>query len=260
MSTVVWDPNQYLHYRDERIRPFLELLARVHCDDPKEVVDLGCGPGNATVLLNERWPEAHVTGVDNSEEMMTQAVPFACAGKLDFERGDIHSWSPRPGLDVLFSNAAFQWVPGHMDRFADFVAGLATGGWFAFQVPDMSGAPSHVALYELAHSPRWGEQLRALARPLTVQPPEVYVQHLHRLGCQVDAWQTTYQQILPGDTPILDWVRGSSMRPFLSVLSPEERIEFQNDYSDAIAGLYVRDEAGTIYPFHRTFVVAQKMV
>ena len=145
-----WDPERYLVYADERGRPFVDLLARVGATDPGRVVDLGCGPGNLTVLLKERWPSADVSGVDSSPEMVR---PAASVEGIRVEQGDVRTGRPEGPVDVLFSNATYQWVPGHLDLLPDLVGQVAPGGWFAFQVPGNRDEPSHVLLRELAADP-----------------------------------------------------------------------------------------------------------
>lgn len=258
MSAVQWNPRQYLRYQDERSRPFFELLQRVDCPHAEEVVDLGCGPANATLALLERWPGARVLGVDNSPEMLAQAQSLASKGRLEFELADISNWSASRPLDVIVSNAAFQWVTGHLARFADFVQMLRPGGWFAFQVPNMAQAPSHKMLNELGASARWKDQLGAFVDSMAVNSASEYLECLQDCGCTVDAWETTYLQVLAGENAIVEWARGSSMRPFLTALSSEEAAQFEADYAARIASAYPQNAHGTLYAFQRLFVAAQK--
>ena len=258
MSAVEWSPLQYLRYQDERSRPFLELLNRVDCSSPDEVVDLGCGPGNATMMLRDRWPNAKVIGVDNSREMLAQAQPLALADKLEFQLDDVSTWSSDDLLDVIVSNAAFQWIPGHLARFKDFAEMLKPEGWFAFQVPNMAQEPSHVMLNELGTSSRWRDQLERFTHSMSVNTITEYIDTLQACGCAVDAWETTYMQVLPGDNAVLEWARGSSMRPFLTALGPEEATEFATAFGERVARAYPKNSHGTVYRFRRMFVVAQK--
>jgi trans-aconitate 2-methyltransferase len=149
-----WDPDRYLVYADERARPFVDLLARVGAESPDQVVDLGCGPGNLTALLAERWRGADVLGIDSSVEMVERARASGIDG-VRFEVGDVRAWRPAEPVDVLISNATLQWVPGHLDLLPGLVDQVATGGWFAFQVPGNHDEPSHVLLHELAADPRF---------------------------------------------------------------------------------------------------------
>lgn len=251
----MWDPGQYGRYADERSRPFRELVDRIDVRDPAEVVDLGCGDGALTATLTRRWPGASVLGVDSSEEMLDKAP---AGDRLRFRLGTIQDWRPDAPVDVLVSNAALQWVPDHLRELDRLVSLVRPGGWFAFQVPGNADAPSHTILAELRRSPRWRDLLGAGAGrfPDTADPP-VYLDRLARLGCAVDAWETTYAHVLPGPDPVLQWVRGTALRPVLARLSPAEAAEFEADYGAALRTAYPSAPYGTVLPFRRIFVVAQ---
>jgi trans-aconitate 2-methyltransferase len=258
MTTMQWDPTQYLTYGDHRLRPFVELMNRVLAKNPANIVDLGCGPGNATALLSERWPEASVVGVDNSEEMIADAKAREIPGRLRFALGDAYSVSSASQIDVLISNATFQWVPGHLQEFPRYVEMLAPDGWFAFQVPGMRLSPSHSLIYDLAGSPRWVDQLGPFIRQNEIESTEQYIETLTSRGCDVDAWETTYFQLLEGDDAVLEWTKGSSLRPFTSALSEADGAEFVAIVKEGLAKAYPQGSAGTIYPFRRVFVVAHR--
>jgi TatD DNase family protein len=195
-EAVSWDPDQYLRYGDERARPFAELIARVGAVDPRRVVDLGCGPGNATASLLQRWPNAMITGVDSSPAMIAEAGQRAIPGRLCFEAGDVRTWRTPEPVDVIVSNATFQWVPGHVALFPQLLDQLRPRGWFALQVPGNFGAPSHVLLREVGRSPRWRDRLGALLRDDAVCEPGEYQAALAGLGCETDVWETTYLHVL----------------------------------------------------------------
>jgi trans-aconitate 2-methyltransferase len=267
--TTTWDPAQYLRHAGHRARPFADLLARV-TDLPgtaPRIADLGCGPGNVTTVLADRWPTAHITGYDNSPEMLAQTDPYAGptagGGRLDFAHADATEWAPTQTYDLIVSNAALQWVPGHLDRFGDWVGALAPGGTFAFQVPDNIDAPLHALMRELAATARWKSRLgEVLRREDSVYAPGVYLDHLARLGCAADVWQTTYQHVLPGEDPVLDWVKGTGLRPALTALAddPEARDAFVTEYRDLLRAAYPTAEYGTVLPFRRLFAVARREV
>ena len=261
----MWDLQQYLAYADERARPFHDLLARVAAADPAVVVDLGCGDGSLTELLSRRWPSAAVLGLDSSSEMLAAAAGRRIPGRLEFRAGTIETWSPgrvgEPGqaVDVLVSNAALQWVPGHPDLLERFVAALAGDGWLAVQVPGNFGAPSHRILAELRASPRWRDRLgQGSDRAAAVLEPTGYLDRLTRLGCRVDVWETTYLHLLPGPDPVLNWVRGTALRPVLAALSAAEAAEFSREYGERLRAAYSAGPAGTVLPFRRIFAVAQR--
>ena len=258
MNTT-WDPSVYLRHADDRARPFHDLLARVGASAPDRVVDLGCGPGGLTRLLADGWPAAYVLGVDSSPEMIRRAQPYALAGRCEFVRADVRQWRSGAPVDVLVSNATLQWVPGHLELLAGWPAALRPGGWLAMQVPANFGAPSHALMREVAASPRFQSALAGVLRHAdAVETPETYVDVLARAGCTVDAWQTTYLHVLPGEDAVFDWVRGTGLRPVLDALPADEADEFMATYAARLRGAYPRTEQGTVFPFTRTFVVAQR--
>ena len=250
-----WDPERYLAYADERGRPFVDLLARVGAHRPRHVVDLGSGPGNLTALLADRWPDADVAGVDSSPEMVASARAAGVHG-VRFEVADLRDWRPERPVDVLVSNAALQWVPGHLDLLPALLASVAPGGWFAFQVPGNFGEPSHALLHELAADPRFAAHLQGVARPAS-HDPEAYLERLTDLGCAVDAWETTYLHLLPGEDPVFTWVSGTGARPVLQALPDPLRAEFESTYRRMLRRAYPPRPHGTVLPFRRVFVVAR---
>ena len=257
--SVVWDPAQYGRFGDERSRPFADLLARVQARDPRHVVDLGCGPGTLTRGLLDRWPGSRIVGIDSSREMIAEAERVAVPGRLDFGLGDLREWEPEQPVDVLVSNATLQWVPGHLDLLPRLVDALAPGGELAFQVPGNFTAPSHTLLAELRTSPRWRDRVgEGAARGAAVHEPADYLDRLAPLGCRVDAWETTYLHVLPGEDAVLEWVKGTALRPVLSILHSDESAEFLAAYAAGLRTAYPRQPYGTVLPFRRIFVVAQK--
>ncbi|MEU2333922.1 trans-aconitate 2-methyltransferase [Streptomyces sp. NPDC013172] len=272
MTNPAWDPAQYLRHAGHRARPFTDLLARVpglpgtSTTGRPRIADLGCGPGNMTALLAERWPTAHITGYDNSPDMLDKALveyegPTAGGGRLDFRHADVRTWTPETPYDLIVSNATLQWVPGHPDRFADWTAALAPGGTFAFQVPGNFAAPSHRLMRDLADSARWrGRLAETLRHEDAVLAPEAYLERLTALGCAADVWETTYIHLLTGEDPVLDWVKGTGLRPVLTALAddPEARDAFLADYRSALREAYPVGPHGTPFPFRRIFAVARK--
>jgi trans-aconitate 2-methyltransferase len=223
-------------------------------------VDLGCGPGNLTATLAERWPGADVVGVDSSAEMLGKAAAVAEGiPSLRFELMDISDWMPSAEADVVVSNAALQWVPGHQDMMRKWLAVLRPGAWFAMQVPGNFNAPSHALMRGLAGSSRWESKLRGVLRGgESVGEPAEYLRILLDAGFTADAWETTYQQVLPGPDPVLEWVRGTALRPVLAVLSPEDGAAFEAEYAAALREAYPPTAHGTVFPFRRLFTVGRK--
>ncbi|OKK17575.1 trans-aconitate methyltransferase [Streptomyces sp. CB00455] len=257
-TSPVWNPEQYGKYADERGRPFADLLARVRAEEPSVVVDLGCGPGNLTATLRDRWPTAAVHGVDSSPEMIDAARPLA-TDRLTFEVGDLRAWAAPPeSVDVIVSNATLQWVPEQLDLLPGFVRALRPGGWLALQIPGNGDAPSHAILRELAgaepYAPYAGE---AAPRP-DVPGPAQYVAALSAEGCSLDAWESTYSHLLPGENAVLEWVKGTGARPVLQSLPDGLRERFEVEYGARLAVAYPRRSFGTLLPFRRVFAVARK--
>lgn len=257
--TVVWDPAKYLQFANERGRPFVDLLARVGATEPAYVVDLGCGPGNLTATLLDRWPNAYVQGVDSSAEMITTALPLSQPGRLEFAVGDLRAWTPPRPVDVLVSNATLQWVPGHLGLLARLLSAVRPGGSFAFQVPGNAGERTHTAITELLDLPRWQDQLDGgeLARPSS-EEPTTYLETLLALGARADVWETTYLQVLTGPDAVVRWMSGTGLRPVLGALEAREREEFLAAYRELVAATYPERAVGTVLSYRRIFAVAQR--
>jgi trans-aconitate 2-methyltransferase len=250
-----WDPERYLRYADERGRPFVELLARVRAEAPATVTDLGCGPGNLTTLLADRWPDATVTGVDASAEMIAEARTLETS--VRFETADLRAWlrTAEP-VDVLISNATLQWVPGHLDLLPALVEHVRPGGWLAFQVPGNFGEPSHVLRRELAAEPPYAEHTAGVAAP-DARDAATYLRALAGLGCTVDAWETTYLHVLHGQDPVFTWISGTGARPTLQALPDDLRPAFEDELKRRLRQAYPDDGLGVVMPFRRVFVAAE---
>jgi trans-aconitate 2-methyltransferase len=254
--THTWDAQAYLSFEDERSRPFGDLMSRVTVATPGLVVDLGCGAGNLTERLARRWPSATVIGVDSSAEMIAAAVRFA-SSRVVFQHDDVRRWRPDRPVDVLVSNATLQWVPNHVELFADWMEQVSPGGQMAIQVPGNFDEPSHRLLHELAADPRYAEHTRDVARP-SAFGAEVYLAEFARLGCTVDAWEATYLHVLQGPDPVLRWISGTGARPILTALPPRLRNEFEEQYASALRQAYPQQPIGTVLPFRRVFAVATR--
>lgn len=255
-----WDPAKYVQFGDYRDRPYFDLTARIHADSPGQVIDLGCGPGNLTATLAERWPLARVTGLDSSAEMLAQAAGHAeRLPNLSFGEADIAGWMPAADTDVVVTNAALQWVPGHRVMLARWLAALRPGAWFALQVPGNFNSPSHTLMRGLAESAAWAGRLAGVLRhDDVVGEPDDYLAIMLDAGCDADAWETTYFQLLPGADPVLEWVRGTGLRPVLAALSAADARAFEAEYSALLAEAYPAGPHGTVFPFRRIFAVARK--
>jgi trans-aconitate 2-methyltransferase len=262
-----WNPEQYEKFSDHRRRPFVDLTARVAANSPEIVVDLGCGSGALTLELSGRWPRARVIGIDSSPEMLDRARGNDSVERVEWVCSDVESWDPaRLGapIDVIIANSLLQWVPSHLRLIPGWITALAPDGWFAMQVPGNFNAPSHTLLREVAtKSPRAAELLPCLGRGEAVSEPAVYLFLLAGLGCDVDTWETTYQQVLdPGalrSEPVLEWTKGTALLPVFEVLTDEgERADFVAAYGKALLQAYPRQRFGTVFPFRRIFAVAHE--
>ena len=262
---TAWDPERYLTYSDERGRPFGDLLRRVDADQPKNVVDLGCGPGNLTALAAARWPSAKVVGLDSSAPMIDKAR--ASIAGVDFAVTDLRDWaeSAVPGsVDVLLSNATLQWVPGHLDLLPTLAGAVSEGGGFAFQVPGNFDEPSHTLRAELAAEEPYAAHTKHLEAPGSHGPADYY-DVLVGEGFEVDAWETTYLHVLTGEDPVFTWISGTSLRPTAAALEKAGLFEpFAEELRNRLARAYpVRDDSVgnsfVLLPFRRVFVVARRL-
>jgi trans-aconitate 2-methyltransferase len=248
-----WDENQYLKFADERTRPARELLARVPLASAQHVLDLGCGPGNSTALLRQRYPDARLTGVDSSAEMLARARQED--SKIEWIQVDASHFAPHAALDLSFSNAALQWLPDHERLVPKLLAQVRPGGVLAFQVPCNFAEPSHRLMRELAGP--WADRVAALGRARPVREAAAYYDLLAPHAQSVDIWQTRYEHVLADAPAIVEWVKGTGLRPFLEALSVAERPHYLDAYTQAIAAAYpARADGKRLFSFPRLFVVA----
>ncbi len=245
-------------FGEHRDRPFFDLTAQVEAAAPRVVVDLGCGPGNLTVTLANRWPQAQVLGIDASPDMIERAQAAHDSPNVRFECADVRSWNAS-GADVVVSNAMLQWVPDHQELLRGWLDQLAPGAWLAFQVPGNFDSPSHALMRDLASASRWRSKLgSALRHTDAVEDPGGYLQLMLDAGYHTNVWETTYLQLLQGENPVLDWVRGTGLRPVLELLDPSEVREFEDEYGAALQEAYPAGPHGTVFPFRRIFCVGRK--
>lgn len=252
-----WDPAQYGKFAHQRDRAFIDLVGRVGAQAPRRVVDLGCGSGALTALLAQRWPTASVEGIDSSPEMISRTAPDR---GIAFHVADIESWRPPADTDVIVSNAALQWVPTHVRLLRSWAAAMPAGGWLAWQVPGNFDQPSHLLLRGLAASSRWAGVVGGVLRESDpVCAPDAYAQLLLDAGFTADVWETTYLHVLAGPDPVLEWTRGTALRPVLGALrSDAERAEFEAAYAALLREAYPASEHGTLFGFRRIFCVGSK--
>lgn len=261
MAGTQWNPSQYLKFSDHRLRPALELLSRAPVIDPQVIYDLGCGPGNITRLIADQFPAATVYGVDNSPDMLAKAAAESSA--IHWIEGDIETWSPSQPVDFIYSNATLHWVPGHAQLFPRLVRSLKPGGCLAVQMPLSWGLPSHRLMREtLTNGGPNGaslgsEDLRAAVARKWVEEGEYYYDLLVDITASLDIWSAEYIQVLAGDDPVLEWVKGTGLRPILNGLADAERELFLAEYKQRLRAAYpTRQNGKTLYPFQRLFIIA----
>jgi trans-aconitate 2-methyltransferase len=253
-----WNPQLYRRFEQERTRPARDLLAHVGLAQARRVYDLGCGPGNSTELLAARWPDAEVTGTDNSEAMLASArerLP-----RLRFELSDIATWRPAEGADLVYANAALQWVADHETLFPRLLATLAPGGVLAVQMPDNLDQASHLAMREVAALPAYAASTGDAAGVRSrILPPGGYYDLLAEGSSSVDIWRTTYHHPMASPKAIVDWLRGTGLRPFLDRLDDTLQAGFLQEYEARIAAAYpARSDGQHLLSFPRLFIVARK--
>lgn len=251
-----WSPSTYLRFEDERTRPARDLLAQVPRQEVGTFVDVGCGPGNSTELLVERWPDAAAIGIDTSPAMLDEARRRLPG--VRFELADAADWTPDPDADLVFANAVYQWTPDHLAHFPKVLAALRPGAVLAVQMPDNLAEPTHVLMQEVADSGPWAAKLASAARaPLA--PAATYYAALAPCAARLDIWRTAYHHALADAAAIVDWVRATGLRPFLDPLDAEERARFLALYTARIAAAYPPAPDGKVLlAFPRLFIVAQK--
>lgn len=254
---MTWDPEQYLAFGDHRLRPAIDLLQRIPLTRPTSVVDLGCGAGNVTTILRQRWPAATVVGVDASPAMLERAR--AVDSQVEWQLADLADWAPPGPVDLLYSNAALHWLDDHAALFPALVAMLAPGGALGVQMPRNFSEPSHTSLYETVREGPWCRRLEPLIRPEPTKPPEYYRDLLAPRVAALDIWETTYLQALAGDNPVAEFVKGSALGPFLAALAGDERRAFEDAYRAKVKAAYPpRPDGITLFPFRRLFIVARR--
>ena len=252
-----WDPAQYLRFSNERLRPALDLLAQVPLTDPARVVDLGCGAGNVTAILKQRYAAADVLGVDGSEAMLAKARASAPACR--FTQGDFATWTPEQAPDLIYSNAALHWVTNHEKLFPRLISLLPRDGVLAVQMPAMHDAPLRMLQNEVATSGPWAAQLGEAGYARGLLPTGGYYDIIRPLVTTIDMWDTTYLHVLTGENAVVEWAAGSSLRPFLDKLDPDMQQAFRAAYADALRPHYPRRADGTtLLPFRRLFILARR--
>lgn len=252
-----WQPDVYCRFARQRERAASDLLQRIEDVDPGVIVDLGCGTGSITRRLAGRWPLARVVGVDASPAMLAEARQFPSS--VEWVDSTIDDWTPDGPIDLVFSNAALQWLDDHATLLSRLVGWLSHGGVVAIQMPRNFDEPSHTAMVETIEAGPWRNKLIPLVRRRPVARPDWYADLLLPLVRKVDIWETVYWQVFEGEDPVVAWTSGTALRPLLAALDTNEQAHFLADYSARIAAAYpMRSSGVTLFPFRRLFIVAHR--
>ena len=262
-ASTKWDANLYLKFADARMRPAMDLMARL---DPANgarpghaIYDLGCGAGNISRILAERFPESPVIGVDSSEDMLTKARSQTVDKRVTFEKGDLAHFKPSMPPSILYSNAAYQWLPGHIDLFPGLLEALPSGGQLAIQMPRNLDAPSHSLMRQAAEAGPWRDKLKNVGGVIRVDEPAKYYDKLKPLCADLDVWESIYQQVLTGKDPVAQYTASTGLRPYMEALEEAEGKAFYETYAGMLAKAYpMRADGITLFPFRRMFIVARR--
>ncbi len=258
-----WDANLYLKFADHRLRPALDLMGRL---DPANgaraghaIYDLGCGAGNITRILAERFTQCPIVGIDSSEEMLAKARSQTVAPRVTFAKGDLGRFKPDAPPAILYSNAAYHWLEGHIDLFPGLLGLLPSGGQLAIQMPRNHEAPSHALMRTAADAGPWKAKLDRVRGIGPVSAPGRYYDVLKPLCSDLEIWESIYQQPLTGKDPVAQFTAGTGLRPFLEALDPVERTGFYDAYARLVVEAYpMRADGITLFPFRRLFIVARR--
>ena len=262
-SSTIWDANLYLKFSDARMQPALDLMGRLDPANARRdghaIYDLGCGAGNITRMLGQRFTEGPVIGVDSSEQMLAKAQSETTDARISFVKGDLRQFKPGLQPGILYSNAAYQWVAEHIELFPGLLKLLPSGGQLAIQMPRNHQAPSHALMHQAAEAGPWKDKLKVVKPLPPVSEPERYYGVLKPLSAQLDVWETIYQQPLTGKDPVAHYTASTGLRPYLQLLDKEEGAAFFDTYAALLAKAYpTRADGITLFPFRRLFIVARR--
>jgi trans-aconitate 2-methyltransferase len=253
-----WDADLYLKFASERTQPSVDLISRISLAHPSRIIDLGCGPGNSTAMLRQRWPAAEMTGLDNSREMIN-AASQAYPGWMWVE-GDIATWTTAVPFDLVFSNAALHWVANHAEVMPHLLRQVLPQGALAIQMPAHFRSPVHELMIETAKDPAWQDCMENAIHAIRVERPAFYYDLLHPLASKLDLWETEYIHVMNSPAAILEWIRGTGLRPFLEALPFEEqKRSFEELFHAGLTKAYPAQKDGSVlFPFRRLFILAYR--
>jgi trans-aconitate 2-methyltransferase len=253
-----WNPDLYLAFENERTQPSRDLIARIDLSHPKWIIDIGCGPGNSTRVLRERWPDATVHGLDSSPEMIEKAR--LAYPEKEWILADAASWQSERLYSLVFSSATLQWIPNHGKLIGTLMAGVESGGVLAVQVPSNAASPLHRAVLHVSQSGKWREDMAGCSDLLHYYEANYYYDLLSDLVERFAIWSTTYYHVMISHQGLIDWYSSTGMRPYLERLATDDlRRAFQSQVLDECRGDYpVREDGKILFPFRRLFFVAYK--
>jgi trans-aconitate 2-methyltransferase len=253
---IEWDSELYLRYEQERTQPSFDLVQRIPLEVPKAIIDLGCGPGNSTQALRQRWPNAQITGLDSSSAMIERARQSS--GKVEWRVADIQTWSEPDRFDLIFANASLQWIADHETLTQRLINMVKPGGVFAFQMPALYNQPASQAANELTKSPSWHPYHLEDKYQLCVHPPSGYYDWLAPFSRQLQIWETVYFHELENHFGMIEFYSSTGLKPYLEGLPSEEvRAHFKADLENVYRTLFPSRKNGRVlFPFRRLFVIA----
>ncbi|EFQ61004.1 trans-aconitate 2-methyltransferase [Pseudomonas fluorescens WH6] len=253
---MTWSAKQYTLFEQQRTRPVRDLVAAIPSTEVQTAVDLGCGPGNSTEVLAERFPQARITGLDSSDDMLIDARKRLPT--LSFELADIGAWAPAQSFDVILANASLQWLADHATLYPHLVRQLNPGGTLAVQTPDNLEEPAHRLAREVAGAGPWADRIGAVKHNERHTASDYY-ELLSPRCSSVDVWRTTYLHPLADHAAVVEWFKASALRPYLAPLSDSEKTAFLQDYQARITQAYPALADGTVLlPFPRLFIIATR--
>jgi trans-aconitate 2-methyltransferase len=253
-----WDAEVYLQFANERTQPSIDLIQRIQLGDPRRIIDLGCGPGNSTEALRRRWPNAAITGLDNSPDMIAKAQASYPQGT--WIAADARSWRADEPFDLVFSNALLHWIPDHANLCPHLLDQVAPGGALAAQLPAHYDSPLHREILAVSKDPAWDQGMDEARTAITREPPALYYDALEAVASRLDLWETTYYHVVAGPEAVLEWFRGTGLRPFLEALASDaERAQFERMLLERYTASYPRRPSGKVlFPFRRLFFIAYR--
>lgn len=252
-----WDADVYLRFANERTQPVRDLIHRIQLENPRRIIDLGCGPGNSTAELRQRWPSSAIVGLDSSREMIDKARHGYPPGT--WQVGDASTWQASEPFDLVFSNAMLQWVPDHAHLCPHLFRQVAAGGALAAQAPAHYDSPLHREILEVSRDSAWNNRMEGARRALTKESPAFYYDQFQAEASRIDVWETIYYHVLAGPEAVLEWFRGTGLRPFLEVLDDAGRQRFENMLLERYRDVYPRRKSGKIlFPFRRLFFIVYR--